>query len=419
MKKTGVLHTGFFDSEPKATVNSLSGGRTSSYLGVHYPADYDLFALVCIEDHNAGGRIDRKLKQMANDKLQKYCPHMPEFVATSEDPIILKTMFQLEQKIGREIIWLRGISWEEMIFKVKKALPNRHWRFCTDILKIYPIFCFLFTHGLLPCIMRVGYRYDEKERAQRLRKVGYQVTKAGKGAPNQNRMGPLTFEARKEGLRWLKAIIHEVNTEARRLDRPEIDILNQEEENRILWHWKNLSWPQGWDGTEPVANESFIQYYSNGTFQPQLPFTGESVWTQIRDGNLYALDIFSRHYSFRTWRQRSGKNGTRFTGPGQQIILLSQNGNAIFAWVKQQYRNDDQQGVCCSIFRNESDILSSQLILEAESFAWEKWPGERLFTFVDSRKIRSSNPGFCFQQAGWKKSGKTKSRKLTILEKMP
>jgi hypothetical protein len=28
------------------TVNSLSGGKTSSYLAKHYPADYNLFALV-------------------------------------------------------------------------------------------------------------------------------------------------------------------------------------------------------------------------------------------------------------------------------------------------------------------------------------------------------------------------------------
>lgn len=38
---------------------------------------------------------------------------MPELVATSEDPKVLKVMFDLEQIIGREIIWLRGMGWEE------------------------------------------------------------------------------------------------------------------------------------------------------------------------------------------------------------------------------------------------------------------------------------------------------------------
>lgn len=145
------------------TVNSLSGGKTSSYIAANYPANYDVFALVCIGDHNAGAKIDKKLKQMANDKLQKHCSHMPEFVATSEDPIILQTMFDLEQIIGREITWVRGIDWEDMIRK-KKAIPNKAWRFCTTVLKIEPIFKFLFLNTDFPVQMRIGYRYDEKER---------------------------------------------------------------------------------------------------------------------------------------------------------------------------------------------------------------------------------------------------------------
>ena len=148
------------------TVNSLSGGKTSSYIAVHYPADLEVFALVCIDDHNAGRGIDKKLKQMANDKLQKYCSHWPEFVATSEDPVILRTMFDLEQMLGREIIWLRGMGWEQMI-RTKKALPNMEWRFCTTIMKMIPIFEFLFMCHELPVKMRIGYRYDEMERAER------------------------------------------------------------------------------------------------------------------------------------------------------------------------------------------------------------------------------------------------------------
>lgn len=149
------------------TVNSLSGGKTSSYLAVHYPADFDLFALCCIECHNAGARIDKIMKQKVNDKLQKYCSHYPEFVATSEDPKVLKVMFDLEQMIGREIIWLRGIGWEDMLRK-KKAVPNKFKRFCTTEMKMQPIFEFLYKHTDLPVKMRIGFRYDEMERASRL-----------------------------------------------------------------------------------------------------------------------------------------------------------------------------------------------------------------------------------------------------------
>lgn len=149
-------------------VNSLSGGKTSSYIAVHYPADYELFALCCIGAHNAGARIDKRIKQMVNDKLQKYCPHYPEFVATSEDPKILKTMFDLEQMLGREIIWVRGICWEDMI-RLKKAIPNKFKRFCTTMMKMQPIFEFLYKYAELPVKMRIGYRYDEMERVERFK----------------------------------------------------------------------------------------------------------------------------------------------------------------------------------------------------------------------------------------------------------
>lgn len=145
------------------TINSLSGGKTSSFIAVHYPADYEVFALCCIDCHNAGRSIDRKIKQMVNDRLQKQCSDQAEFVTTSEDPKVLKVMFDLEQMIGREIIWLRGMGWEQMI-QTKKAIPNLAKRFCTTILKMIPIFEFLYKNTELPVKMRIGYRYDEKER---------------------------------------------------------------------------------------------------------------------------------------------------------------------------------------------------------------------------------------------------------------
>lgn len=148
------------------TVNSLSGGKTSSYIAVHYPADIEVFALCCIDCHNAGATIDKRMRQMVNDRLQKYCSHYPEFVATSEDPKVLKVIFDLEQRIGREIIWLRGMGWEEMIRR-KRAIPNRTKRFCMTVLKMQPIFEFLYSYHELPVRMKIGYRYDEQERALR------------------------------------------------------------------------------------------------------------------------------------------------------------------------------------------------------------------------------------------------------------
>lgn len=151
------------------TVNSLSGGKTSSYIAVHYPADFEIFAICCIDCHNAGRNIDKKMKQMVNDKLEKHNPFgdVREFVATSEDPKVLKVMFDLEQMIGREIIWVRGMGWEQMM-RWKKAVPNMAKRFCTTWLKMLPIFQYLFGNTDLPVRMRIGYRHDEMERADNL-----------------------------------------------------------------------------------------------------------------------------------------------------------------------------------------------------------------------------------------------------------
>lgn len=147
------------------TVNSLSGGKTSSYIAMNYPADLELFSLVCIDDHNAGGPLkkDRKIIQQVNDKLQKYCSHENEFVATAEDPKTIYAMFDLEQLLGREIIWLRGMGFEQMM-DYKKAIPNMAWRFCTSEMKMKPIFEFMYKYHELPVKMRIGYRYDEMER---------------------------------------------------------------------------------------------------------------------------------------------------------------------------------------------------------------------------------------------------------------
>jgi len=150
------------------TVNSLSGGKTSSYIAMHYPADYELFALVCIDDHNAAGHLkkDKKVIQEVNDRLQKYCSHENEFVATAEDPKTIYAVLELEQLIGREIIWLRGKGFEQVMDEAK-AVPNIFKRFCTTEMKMRPIFEFLFKYTKLPVEMRIGYRYDEIERKDR------------------------------------------------------------------------------------------------------------------------------------------------------------------------------------------------------------------------------------------------------------
>jgi hypothetical protein len=121
-----------------------------------------------------------------------------------------------------------------------------------------------------------------------------------------------------------------------------------------------------------------------------------------------------RHYSRR--RYVGPPKQRQFVGPGERVVLLLTTGNGLFVWRHQRFRQDGQIGVNCSVFRNESHHLSSELILDAEHIARRRWPGQRLFTFVDPRNVKSSNPGFCFIAAGWRPCGYTR-KGLRVLEK--
>ena len=148
---------------------------------------------------------------------------------------------------------------------------------------------------------------------------------------------------------------------------------------------------------------------------PQFPFSS-GAWIKTRDADPEARSLFDRHYSRR--RYKDGRRPKKFIGPGEYICLVTPGYTALFVWRKFISR-DNQRGVNCAVFRNESSFLSSALIREAMEIAWERWPGERLYTYVDARKIRSENPGYCFKRAGWKSCGRTKDRGLHILEFNP
>ena len=49
-----------------------------------------------------------------------------------------------------------------------------------------------------------------------------------------------------------------------------------------------------------------------------------------------------------------------------------------------------ETGVNCAVFRNEGPVRSSELIMAADAVAWLRWPGERLYTYVDCRRCDAS-----------------------------
>ena len=146
------------------TVNSISGGKTSAFVEVHYPSDISFFSLVRVEDTDnlwMKGR-DEKTRQVVSDKIGE------EFIGTVEMDEIIYTILDLEQFTGREINWVTGETFEQVIRNHSDYLPNQMARFCTTDMKIIPIFDFLRNKIDLPCEMRIGLRPSEQRRKENI-----------------------------------------------------------------------------------------------------------------------------------------------------------------------------------------------------------------------------------------------------------
>ena len=143
------------------TVNSLSGGKTSSYIAANYPADHNVFSLVRTNDLLCLYK-DAKLSQMVSDKIGM------QFVGTLEQDSVIKSMFDLEQKIGTNIEWVTGLPFEDIIDNKKAYLPNLMTRYCTTEMKMKPIFKWWQSEIGEVVEMRIGYRANETKRVDRM-----------------------------------------------------------------------------------------------------------------------------------------------------------------------------------------------------------------------------------------------------------
>lgn len=106
--------------------------------------------------------------------------------------------------------------------------------------------------------------------ANRKRQPGFQYRKDGTLQSNQQRMGPLTFEARLMGLERVLAIQAEVNADAERLGRTGIILIDAEEETRIRELIALETWPHGWTGDEPKADVWLDRVNNDGSVEPIL-----------------------------------------------------------------------------------------------------------------------------------------------------
>lgn len=105
---------------------------------------------------------------------------------------------------------------------------------------------------------------------RRLRKDGSERRKDGSLVSNPNRMGPLTFEARRWGVGEVLRIQSDINRVAEREGRALVSLIDPEELARIHALIDAGTWPNGWDGSEPIADVAMDATIAEGVVQPLL-----------------------------------------------------------------------------------------------------------------------------------------------------
>mgnify|MGYP001611601067 CR=1 FL=1 len=148
-------------------------------------------------------------------------------------------------------------------------------------------------------------------------------------------------------------------------------------------------------------------------------------WVEVSKCNPQARRMADRHYSYCAPLNRP--RGPEVGPPGQKIVLLTSDCKAVWGshrpapWTGLK-RADGIDAWCCFIYRNEGYPLakSSDLIREAVSLTIGRWglAPQGMVTYVAVDHVKSSNPGYCYLQAGWQHDGWVQSRKLGKLRRL-
>ena len=138
-------------------------------------------------------------------------------------------------------------------------------------------------------------------------------------------------------------------------------------------------------------------------------------WYLSQRADLRALPLADRHYN----RQKPGSG--QFVPPGRCLVLLTAGADALWvtSWPLPAYVKHLWPGAwVCSCFRNESPVLSSELIRQgvaATRFRWPGVPALGMVTFIDPCRVRKKRDwGRCFLRAGFVLCGRTKGGLLAL-----
>lgn len=169
------------------------------------------------------------------------------------------------------------------------------------------------------------------------------------------------------------------------------------------------------------------------------------MWTLSSSSDRRALDVVDGagvfagqgpHYSRRTPGSKT------FTGVGQEVVLVTDCGRAVWAVVYQ--RTPSARGTGGSrgrhgqsdarprylwrnmLFRNLGAGLASDLIREAVDVTYFEWiqrygslPAERLRSEIDVKAVRSGNPGYCYLMAGWERGPVVRGKRFYYAPEVP
>lgn len=136
-----------------------------------------------------------------------------------------------------------------------------------------------------------------------------------------------------------------------------------------------------------------------------IPGVEAGTWQVRHRFDRAAAALADRHYS----RERVGS--PQVGGPGYLLVLVTPCERA--CWITKQHAlttrtaralADGLDAYRCAMFRNEGAGLSSDLIRAAVELTERLWgppPADGWATYVRRDLVRSTNPGYCFKQAGW------------------
>jgi len=136
------------------------------------------------------------------------------------------------------------------------------------------------------------------------------------------------------------------------------------------------------------------------------------LWQLSHRADPKARRLADRHYN------RQSVGAVNFCPPGRAFVLWRPGAVWVTSWPFAEFTKHEWAGAWVnSLFRNESEILSSALITAAVSHTRWKWPAPDLgmVTFVDRGKTRpKKDPGYCYLCAGFVECGTTKKGLIAL-----